>query len=449
MTSTKTEDFENVKTLLEQYKLAVDKSTILSKSDLSGKITYANEQLCKISGYSKEELVGKQHNILRHPDMPKEAFREMWETIRSGKIWKGVVKNKGKNGDTYIVDATIIPIIDSKGNILEYIGIRHDITAQELNKELLNAKIEEKTKDLQDAFNRLEITNQKINEYVELIDKNIIISSTDLYGIITYASNAFSDISGYAKEELVGQPHSIVRHPDMQANVFKEMWETIKSGKIWSGEVKNKKKDGGYYWVFATITPNFDKNGEITGYTSIRHDITDKIKIRELSITDNLTSVYNRRFFNTTFPKELSRAKRDNKYLTLAIFDVDFFKLYNDTYGHKEGDKVLKKVAKTIKSSLNRSSDYIFRIGGEEFAIIFCDLDEKKSFILADTLRKNIEELEIEHKSSPVSKYLTISLGLVTRKGQEIHDGQEMHILADKALYEAKHNGRNRIIAHG
>ena len=118
---------QNVK-LLDQYKRAVDRSSIVSKTDKSGRIIYANEQFCNISGYTKEELLGKNHNIVRHPDMPKSAFREMWRTILKKKPWSGIVKNRKKDGSEYIVEVTVNPILDQKGEIQEFIAIRNDIT---------------------------------------------------------------------------------------------------------------------------------------------------------------------------------------------------------------------------------------------------------------------------------------------------------------------------------
>jgi len=117
----------------------------------------------------------------------------------------------------------------------------------------------------------------------EIIDKNIISSTTDLEGIITSASEAYCNISGYTREELVDQPHSIIRHPDMPEKAFKDMWDTIKAGKVWKGNVKNLKKNGDYYWVYAVIEPIFNSSGDIDSYFAIRVDITDKISLGELT----------------------------------------------------------------------------------------------------------------------------------------------------------------------
>jgi len=119
---------------------------------------------------------------------------------------------------------------------------------------------------------------QKIND---LFNKYTITSETDVKGVITYVSQPFIDISGYSKEELIGNTHRLIRHPDMPSEVFKQMWETITNKEIWHGEVKNRKKDGGYYWVDSVVFPIIEAN-EIVGYKSIRVDITAKKEEKEL-----------------------------------------------------------------------------------------------------------------------------------------------------------------------
>jgi len=129
--------------LLEQYKKAIDQSTIVSKTDKYGVITYANKAFCEVSGYSESELIGKAHNIVRHPDMPKAAFKNVWDTIKSGKIWQGEVKNLKKDGGYYWVNATISPIYDNDSNLVEYIAIRHNNTKiHELNEDIKNTQHE-------------------------------------------------------------------------------------------------------------------------------------------------------------------------------------------------------------------------------------------------------------------------------------------------------------------
>jgi len=132
--------------LLEHYKKAVDMSTILSISDLKGNIIYANDHFCEISGYSLDEIIGKPHSIVRHPDMTKEVFENLWKTIKNKQVWKGIIKNRAKDGSTYIVQATIIPIVDKHGHIKEYVGIRHNITEEYSRRGVLELDINEQKK---------------------------------------------------------------------------------------------------------------------------------------------------------------------------------------------------------------------------------------------------------------------------------------------------------------
>ena len=125
---------ENI-SFLDGYKTAIDTSSIVSKTDVKGIITYVNKMFCDVSGYEKDELIGRSHNIIRHPEMPQKLFEEMWDTIQAKKIWKGMIKNKNKDGTSYIVNATILPILDSNDKIIEYVAVRHDVSELEKNKE--------------------------------------------------------------------------------------------------------------------------------------------------------------------------------------------------------------------------------------------------------------------------------------------------------------------------
>ncbi|XMO26184.1 adenylate/guanylate cyclase domain-containing protein [Leptospira sp. 'Mane'] len=146
------EDNFNYLELLNQYKDAIDKSTIVSMTNLLGKITYVNDEFCRLSKYSKEELVGKPHNIVRHPDMPKESFKEMWATIKEGKIWKGVIENKTKDGNKYIVNTAIIPIKNPDGTNKEYIGIRNDISELVFSQNKVKSLLSASSKFVPDQF---------------------------------------------------------------------------------------------------------------------------------------------------------------------------------------------------------------------------------------------------------------------------------------------------------
>jgi diguanylate cyclase (GGDEF)-like protein/PAS domain S-box-containing protein len=310
----------------------------------------------------------------------------------------------------------------------------------------INKRIEAE-KLVQEARCKLEHTNQQLSSYVDIVDRYVITSSTDSNGIITSTSDAFCEISGYSKPELIGNSHSIVRHSDIPEEIYKELWSTIMQGKTWQGELKNQKKNGDYYWVHAYISPVRDEQGDISGYTAIREDITNKKRAEELSITDELTSLFNRRHFNNLLPQELARAERENKILALMILDVDYFKAYNDNYGHQQGDIALQSVAGVLQDILRRAGDFVFRIGGEEFAVIVTVDRGEEAFEIAEKLCQAVEDLGVIHSHSNVASHLTVSIGVKIHRCDSAHpaDMDLVYRLADAALYQAKEKGRNQV----
>ena len=292
---------------------------------------------------------------------------------------------------------------------------------------------------------------RELKKYLDVIDENIITSSTDLNGIITHASKAFCKISGYTQEELIGKNHNIIRHPDMPKKTFEKLWKRIKTNKTWNGEIKNLKKDGNYYWVDASISTKQNDNGDVIGYTAIRQDITDKKRIEELSVKDPMTNLYNRRKFNEVLETELYRIQRHNKdikvdeiNLYLFSIDVDFFKQYNDAYGHDKGDETLVTIANVLQEYTKRHSDWTFRLGGEEFGFLMSSKDNsEKAVEYANKIRVAIENLKILNTKSTVSKYVTISVGISVANNSCQYDKNLLYKRSDIALYKAKNSGRN------
>lgn len=268
-------EIKYVNSILEHYKLAVDNSTILSKADKKGVITYANEQFCKISKYNLDELIGKQHNILRHEDMPKETFKDMWNTIKNKKrVWKGIIKNRAKDGSDYTVDATILPILNQDKEVVEYLGIRHDITEIEHYKDLLQDELTNTAKGLKQKVHL-------IKEFEKAIDVSTSFTRTDTNGVITYVNDKFCEVSGYSKDELLGNTFKCVRHEEFPSLFYEKMWKSIKNKKIWRGIIKNKTKNKDNYFMDTTIIPIVDIDDKIIEYISIKHDISEIVTLNE------------------------------------------------------------------------------------------------------------------------------------------------------------------------
>jgi len=167
-------------------------------------------------------------------------------------------------------------------------------------------------------------------------------------------------------------------------------------------------------------------------------------KLENVSYTDALTSLHNRRYFNLVYKRELNRAKRENSYITFMMLDIDYFKQYNDTYGHIEGDFALKSVAKVLTDTLKRPTDFVFRLGGEEFGVLLTHTDATNSAKLARDICDAIRSREIKHENSLVNDYLTISIGVVCCVADSALNEDILITKADKILYRAKDSGRDR-----
>lgn len=169
-------------------------------------------------------------------------------------------------------------------------------------------------------------------------------------------------------------------------------------------------------------------------------------RLETASITDALTELYNRRYFNLVYNRELTRAIREKQSLAFMMIDIDYFKGYNDCYGHLKGDAALKDVAKAMKESLKRPGDYLFRLGGEEFGVLISNIKEEQAYEMAEKLRRTIEGLKIEHKKSKAGKHITISTGVVVLMPDKSTDPEIILQIADTNLYTAKSHGRNQVI---
>lgn len=283
-------------------------------------------------------------------------------------------------------------------------------------------------------------------EYIELIDENVHTCIVDKNGVFKEVSTAFAQTLGFDKDEIIGMESDSLYCSTQSKNHFQKIWETVSQGKSWSGEVQHSKKSGDCYWADTVIFPQKDDQQNIIGYSAIYHDMTDKKHIEVMSITDVMTGLYNRRFFNTIIENELKRAQRENKLLAFAMLDVDYFKQYNDHYGHQKGDQVLKDISEIIQTKLGRASDYCFRLGGEEFGILFTDVQSSMTLVFTESIRDSIEKMGIEHKWSKVADVVTVSIGLLSVSPGIGITEDIIYKLADDTLYKAKNDGRNRVV---
>lgn len=331
-----------------------------------------------------------------------------------------------------------------------YSDLEYFLTAIELNVNKFIIKpidLIELVKAIQECIikNNLQERFFEKDNLLKIINENVLVSITDANGIYMDASSAFYEFTGYNKEDFIGKSYEILKHEDTEKSVYERLWNTINSGKVFQEEMKFKKKNAEEFICITTITPSF-KDEKIVSYTTIRQDITDKKRLEQLTIEDDLTRLYNRRYFNKIITNELQRVKREKGYFSLLTLDIDYFKKYNDMYGHLKGDSALKSVAKVLKESTLRASDYVFRLGGEEFGVIFSNLNINESLEFSNLLIRKIFDENIEHLGNETTKRITVSAGLITLNYMYFEDEEKIYKYSDDALYKAKHSGKNRVV---
>lgn len=325
-------------------------------------------------------------------------------------------------------------------------------------------ELEEKIKRLEDS-SFVESLKQdiKINEiFLKKLFDTIPnpIFYKDINGVYQHCNDAFSKtILGIPKEKIIGKTLFDLEEfiPKEYADLYhekdQELFLSVKE-QFYEGKVKCADEKIRSYQMYKST---FVVDGEILGLVGVMLDVSDYKKtlneldeknklLSSLSITDHLTGLYNRRYFQNIIDKKTNLLSRHNYQFYFALIDIDFFKDYNDAYGHHKGDIALREVSNVLKEILHRQTDYVFRVGGEEFAIIF-EVDSKDNAItIMENLRKKVEDLKIIACNSTICNYLTISIGLgYIKKASPDASSDLVYDEVDKLLYESKDNGRNQI----
>jgi len=251
------------KSLLLEYKNAMDKSVIVSKTDNHGIIIFANPPFCKLSGYTEKELLGSNHNIIRHPDMPSSTFKSMWKTLKKGKQWTGIIKNKNKDNCSYYVQTSITPIFDTNGEIKEYIAIRTDITEREQYKEILE-------ENLNASNNNLEYLAQ----YEKAISDYVSVIKTDANNTIIYANDNFCKISGFKRDELLTHNCSILRdEKHIKNNDCSKILTKLRNREPVNMVFSNRTKNNKLYYMDTKIYPLI-VGEDLVENLYLMHDVT-------------------------------------------------------------------------------------------------------------------------------------------------------------------------------
>lgn len=279
------------------------------------------------------------------------------------------------------------------------------------------------------------------------IDQNPVIAIlTDSQGNIVYVNEAFENLTGYSFRDVYKQNPNILKSGKMEDREYKNMWDTIRSGKSWNGEFYNKCKDGSYYWAEARISPILNDSGHIDHYFAIQTNVTHKKNIfkkyQDLALKDPLTGAFNRNVYSLDENKGLIEEVLSENKSMIYMIDIDHFKQINDKYGHDVGDEILEKIVEHISNEI-REDDLIIRYGGEEFLLILSIHDLEDGFEFGNRIRTDFMNNPIMTSQGGVP--VRISLGM-TRPRCDKEDINLIIKRADQALYEAKNTGRNKLV---
>lgn len=245
-------DITSTKLELKVRQDIMNMTSIVSEADLKGDIVTVNEKFLEVSKYSREELIGKPHNTTRHPDMPKEVFKEMWSTIGRGKIFRGIVKNRAKDGTPYYVDAVIAPILGDNGKPRKYLGVRYDITVSEIER-------------------------QNMRAVLQAVDQSFAYIEFDTSGNILTANKNFLSTTGYTDDELKGRHHRMLCDATFSnSNDYVQFWADLAKGHSKSGVFKRVSKGGKIIYLQAVYSPVKDEVGRVAKVVKIASDVTSE-----------------------------------------------------------------------------------------------------------------------------------------------------------------------------
>ena len=229
-------------------------TSIVSEADKRGDILSINDKFIEVSQYSSQELLGRPHNTTRHPDMPRETFKQLWATIGRGEIFRGVIKNRAKDGTPYYVDAVVAPILGANGKPMKYLGVRYDITASEIER-------------------------QNARGILEAIDTAYAYIEFDLETNILSANDKFLQLMGYQRHEVIGKPHRIFVDPEQAASAsYGQFWHELGDGKPRNEVFKRINKAGQTVYLQAAYVPVKDDMGRIVKYIKLATDISAQVE---------------------------------------------------------------------------------------------------------------------------------------------------------------------------
>jgi diguanylate cyclase (GGDEF)-like protein/PAS domain S-box-containing protein len=459
-------------------------------TDRNGNIQWVNPAFTKMTGYSADEVHGKNPRILKSGMVSQDIFSNLWKTILSGDVWHGELINRRKDGTIITEEQTIAPVRDSSGRIIHFVAIKQDITERKHAEDALSkrsdqiATLNRVMRSLSSTLDLSKVLDMILHEIQQVIpydSASVWLCKDENLEII--ATHGFPD-----PESLIGTSFDLSSKDNPNTQVIQTRMPLIEGDvystySTFSNGVHGRDKDRGWMGVPMIIADRvigmlaFDKNvpnfytqeqsqfalafaaqaaiaiENARLYSDAQKELTEKIEaegkllklqkeLEEQAIRDSLTGLYNRRFLDETLSRELSRAERDKYSVSVVMLDLDHFKMFNDTYGHDVGDMMLKQLGKLLSSQV-RAGDIACRFGGEEFMVVMPKASLSVAKQRANDWRMKFESQILIHEGEVLNATLSAGVAVYPLHGKT---SDEIIRKADQAMYAAKAAGRNQVI---
>jgi diguanylate cyclase (GGDEF)-like protein/PAS domain S-box-containing protein len=458
-------------------------------TDRNGNIQWVNPAFSKMTGYSVDEVIGKNPRIQKSGLVSQDVFTNLWRTILSGNVWHGELINRRKDGITITEEQTIAPVRDGSGQIIHFIAIKQDITERKHAEEVLSKRSEQI--DTLNRVMRLLSSTLDLSKLLDMILHEIQqVIPYDSASIWLCRENSLEIIAVHGfpdSETLIGTTYKLSSKDNPNTTVIRTRAPLIE-GDISSTYnssttgIQSRYPNRGWMGVPMIIGDRvtgmmaFDKNvpdfynqeqsqfalafaaqaaiaiENARLYSDAQKELVERIEaedkllklqkeLEEQAIRDSLTGLYNRRFLDETLSRELSRAERDKYSVSVVMLDLDHFKMFNDTYGHDVGDMMLKQLGKLLSSQV-RAGDIACRYGGEEFVVVMPKASLSVAKQRANDWRMKFESQVLIHEGEVLNGTLSAGVAVFPLHGTS---SEEIVRKADQAMYSAKAAGRNLV----
>jgi diguanylate cyclase (GGDEF)-like protein/PAS domain S-box-containing protein len=396
-------------------------------TDFHGTIMWVNHAFTTMTGYSKEEVVGKNPRLLKSGKQPQSYYADLWSTISSGKVWHGELVNRRKDGTTYTEEMTITPIAQNVGqaNWSHFIAIKQDITERKRAEE-----------ELYRAHQMLQTILNTIPQRVFWKDRNCTYVGCNRAFATDAGLNNPAEIIGKSDFELAWSGTA-----DRYSAEDKRIMEQG-STKLNFDEPQSR-TDGSLLWLRTSKLPLWDREGKVIGVIGTYEDITERKvaedRVKFLAFYDALTELPNRALLQDRLSKALASARRQKDKVALLFLDLDRFKDTNDSLGHSLGDLLLQNVAERLKRCA-REQDTVARLGGDEFLIVLTNVKEIADASVAAERFMHAMTAEFVVQGHSLSISCSVGISMFPEHGT---DSEILIKNADAAMYSAKESGRN------